>query len=186
MTNPKPVTTRVRRARLVMVVAAAALGLVACGSSSSGAGAQPANSAPVQTSAPATTSAPASSAPASSAPPSSGGGSFCDYGKAEESQLAAELKAYTADTPAQLEKFEQQALNEAKTFSSSAPPAIKSAIDTAISTDQEFFNELKAVNFDYTKLSPADLAKIQTPAFTKANQTLANYFRTKCGIIATP
>jgi hypothetical protein len=185
MTNLKPVTTRVRGARLVMVVAAAALGLVACGSSSSGAGAQAANSAPVQTSAPATTSAPASP-PASSAPPSSGGGSFCDYGKAEESQLAAELKAYTADTPAQLEKFEQQALNEAKTFSSSAPPAIKSAIDTAIATDQEFFNELKAVNFDYTKLSPADLAKIQTPAFTKANQTLANYFRTKCGIIATP
>jgi hypothetical protein len=187
MTISKSVSARERLVRLALTFAGAAVALAACGGGSSGAGAQAANSVPAQTSAPAASSAPATSPPATSAPPVSGGGStsFCGYGQAQASQLAKEEKAYTSDTPAQLEQFEQQALNEAEKFAASAPSSIKPAMETALSGDQQFLNELKAVNYDFAKLSPSALSKINTPAYMHANQTLANYFRSKCGISTT-
>jgi hypothetical protein len=175
----EPVLIRGRRLRVAVVVATSGAVLAACGGGSSAAGAQSVGSAPVQTS-PAPTP---SSAPATASAPTTGSGtSFCKYAKAEKSEVANEIKAFSLDSPAQLEKFEEQALSAVSALAASAPAPVKSAVQTVVTTDQTFFKELKAANFDYAKLNTSAIAKINTPAFRSANQTIVNYLRTACGI----
>jgi hypothetical protein len=108
--------------------------------------------------------------------------SFCQEALAEQAQEAKDIDAFTADTPAQLEQFEQQALNELAIFVKKAPAAIKSAVQTIADADQTLFNDLKAVNFDYTKLGPNIATSFDTPSFMAATTTVTNYLASACGI----
>jgi hypothetical protein len=176
--------SRVRRLGTGTVLVLTGVLLAACGGGgSSPSTASAPSTVPTQSSAP--SSVPTSSAPVSSAPVSGGsgsGGSFCQYAKVQKAQEAAEIKAYSTDTPQQLEKFEEQALAEAKVFASTAPSQIKAAVDTVVSEDDAVFNALKAAHFDYTKLPTSFLTTLEAPKFTKADNQIISYLTNTCGI----
>jgi HPt (histidine-containing phosphotransfer) domain-containing protein len=166
------------RVRVALVLAVAGFLLAACGGSSSAPSAQGGSSVPVQTSAAVTPTSPPTT---SSAPATGGGASFCTYARSEKSEVATELQAFTKDSPAQLEKFENQLLNVATALASSAPASVKSAAKTVKATDQAFFGELQSAHFVYANLNTTAVAKLNTPAFMKAIQTIVTYLGSKCG-----
>jgi hypothetical protein len=167
-----------RSVGVALVLAVAGFLLTACGGSSSAPSAQGGSSVPVQTSAPASPSAPATT---SSTPATGGGASFCTYARSEKSEVATELQAFTKDSPAQLEKFENQLLAVASSLASSAPASVRTAAVTVKASDQAFFNDLKSAHFVYANLNPTAVAKLNTPAFMKAIQTIVTYLGSKCG-----
>jgi hypothetical protein len=175
-----------RRLRAAAVLAVAGVMLAACGGGSKTLSVNVTSpNPPVQTSAATTPSAPASVPPTSvppttSTPATDTGASFCKYAKTEKSQVADEVKAFEADSPAQLAAFEQRALSAVTALAASAPASVRSAVKTVVTADQAFFNQLKAAHFDYAKLNPSDVEKINTPAFVRATHTIVNYFQTKC------
>lgn len=178
MSHP-PGATRAYQLPLAALLAVAGLVLAGCGGGSSTSTAQPVSSAAAQTSAVAT----ASSAPAApSSPATTVGASFCKYAKTEKSQVADEIKAFSLDSPAQLEAFEQRALSDVTALAATAPASVRNAVRIVVTTDQSFFDQLKAAHFDYRKLNPSSVAKVNTPAFVQATHTIVAYFRHACGV----
>lgn len=112
------------------------------------------------------------------------GSSFCQAALQEKSQETKEEQAFTTDTPAQLEKFEQEALAALPKFFAAAPSQIKGAAQVIISADQKVFNALKAADFNFTKLgSDSALASsFESPTFLNAVKVIDNYLGTVCGI----
>jgi hypothetical protein len=198
MTQHRSAPTTFHRVRIGVALLAGGFLLAACGSSGSSAPGPVGSSAAVaQTSAASASAAAAAATPSSAAPSSAaasiaavaGAGShlpFCQFAKVEKSQEANELKNFTSDSPAQLEKFETQALGALSTFTASAPAQIKGAVQTVITADQKLFGALKAANFDYAKVSPTVLSSFDTPALTEASTQIAAYLRTTCGITSSP
>jgi uncharacterized protein HemX len=187
MMPQRTTTTSVRRVRVAAALGAAGFLLAACGSSSSSS--TPPASAAASTSPAAQTSAAATSAAVSTPAINAGsGGSFCQYARAQKAQQATEIQAFTTDTPQQLAQLESKALSELTVLTASAPSQIKSAVQTVVGEDQALFEALKKANYDFTKIPPSATASLNTPAFAKANQTIANYLKTSCGIStsATP
>jgi hypothetical protein len=185
-----------RSARVVRTVqggaaiVSAALLLAACSSSTSGkavgAPAGAAKSGASSTAGSAAGSAPASSAGSSSkAPKVSGnpGSGFCNDARAEQAQEAKQADAFSTYTPAELEKFEEQAAKELPVFAAEAPSAIKSDVQTLVAADQKIFDALKAVNWDFSKLDLTTFsAQVDTPAFTTAADNVTSYLEKVCGI----
>jgi hypothetical protein len=179
MVTPAWVAPGIRAARLCAVLAVAGVALVACGggsSGSSGAGAQITTTPPVQSSAATTPS----SQPTSSGAPASLT-SFCKYAKTEKAQVASEEKAFALDSPAQLEKFEQEALSAITALSASAPAAVKSDVKLVVTTDEKVFADLKAAHFNFSKVNTSDLSKADSPAFVNAAHGIVAYFHQACG-----
>jgi hypothetical protein len=175
--------------KLAAIVLATAATVAACGGGSSSSSATGSNSTAPQTSSAASSSSSAPAAATSSKAASGGGASssFCGLAKVEEAQEASVAKALTSDSPQQLEQYETNALAELSKYSSSAPAEIRSDVQVVVTAVESLFKQLKAVNNDYTKLSPTALSGLNTPALTKASQALGVYFATKCGItIPTP
>jgi uncharacterized protein HemX len=185
MLPDRATTTSLHRVRIAAALGAAGFLLAACGSSSSSSTPPPsaaaATSPAAQTSAAAGSAAPSTpvSAPAINA---GSGGSFCQYARAQKAQQASEIQAFTTDTPQQLAQLETKALSELTVLTASAPSQIKSAVQTVVGEDQALFDALKKANYDFTKLPPSATAALNNPAFAKANQTIANYLKTSCGI----
>jgi hypothetical protein len=182
MPSPAGGRVRVARLRLATVLALAAIALVACGGGSKSPAAQSVSSPPVQTSAATSPSSTptSSSTPSSSSTPVTGTASFCKYAKAEKSEVASEVKAFSVDSPAQLQAFEERALSVITGLASSAPASVQHAVHVVVTGDQSFFNQLKAAHFDYAKLNPTSISKIDTPAFVGATHTVVNYFSHAC------
>jgi hypothetical protein len=176
-----PSTMRAHQLAFAAVLGVAGLVLVGCGGGSSAPTSQVASSAPAQTS----TTAPASSPPATTSATATQAGSFCKYAKTEKSQVADEIKAFSLDSPAQLEAFEQRALTDVTALAATAPASVRSAVKIVVTTDEAFFNQLKAAHFDYAKLNPATVAKVDTPAFVQAAHTIVNYFQHACGVTSS-
>ena len=177
MSHP-PGAMRAHQLSLAAVLAVAGLLLAGCGGGSNASTAQTVSTAPAQTSATPT----ASSAPVTtSSPATQVGASFCKYAKTEKSQVADEVKAFSLDSPAQLEAFEQRALSDVTALAATAPASVRSAVKLVVTTDQAFFDQLKAAHFDYAKLNPTAVAKVDTPAFVRATHTIVNYFQHACG-----
>ena len=110
---------------------------------------------------------------------------FCIEAAAEQAQEDKASSALVGDSPADLQKYEEQAVAELSAFASKAPAQIKSAVQTLVAAYQTFFNALKAANFDYTKLDPSAVASIETPAVQAATDTVTTYLKQVCGIDAT-
>jgi hypothetical protein len=166
--------------RTAAVLAVAGVTLAACGGPSKTISVQTQGTAAVQSPPPATPS----SAPVTTSAPATnvGGASFCKYAKTEKTQVADEVKAFSLDSPAQLEAFEQRALSDVTALAATAPSSVKAAVATVVATDRAFFNQLKAAHFDYRKLNPTAVEKINTPAFVRAIHTIVNYFEHACGV----
>jgi hypothetical protein len=172
MVTPAFLTARGRAVRLAAVLTAASAALVACGSSGSS------GSSPPTT---------VTSTTTSSAQPAGGGtsttlASFCKYAKTEKSEVASEEKAFALDSPAQLQKFEQEALAAITALSASAPAAVKDDVKLVVTSDEKVFADLKAAHFNFSKVNASDLSKIDTPAFVNATHAITAYFRQACGV----
>jgi hypothetical protein len=179
----------VSKFKLAAILLATAATVAACGGGSSSSSASGSSSTAPQTSsaASAPSSAPAGSASTKAASGGTSNASFCGIAKAEQSQEASEAKALTSDSPQQLEQYEEKALGELSKYASSAPASIRADVQVVVTAVETLFKQLKAVNNDYTKLSPTTLSGLNTPALTKASQAIGVYFATKCGItIPTP
>jgi hypothetical protein len=155
--------------------------LAGCGSSSKAAGsaATPTTSGSAVT---ATSAAPSSAAATQAAVKISGGGSFCDDARAEQAQEDKDVSAFTTDSPAQLQKFEETAMAELPIFAAAAPSSIKSDVNLIVSGDEAIFNGLKAAGFNYAKLDPKVTSEFETPAFTSAASAVTAYLQKSCGI----
>jgi hypothetical protein len=193
-------------ARLGACVAAAAVlitGVSACGGSSkqstplaatattTGAGAGgggttvPAGSATTTgggaaptTATPATTAAPASSG---------GGGSFCNLASSE---LAKSLKATAAlgSTPADLRAEVTTFEKIAPALLASVPSSIRPQMASLFDYDKLIFSALAKANYNYAKISPADLQAIESGATkVEADSTaIEAYVQKACGFSLTP
>jgi hypothetical protein len=152
--------------------------LTGCGSSlktASGAG----TTATTSTSAAASAAAPSST---SSAVSGNSNSSFCVEAKIEQAQEDKNTDAFTGDSPADLQKFEEQGQAELKVFEAKAPSQIKSAVQTIATTNDTLVTALKAANWDVTKLDPTVTQNIDSPAFEAAVTTVDNYLKQVCGI----
>jgi len=164
-------------ARNGLAVTGVAVLLAACGSSgSTSAGSQP------STSAKSTGSGGSANVPSGSG--GSSGGSFCQKAKQSVADQAANAQALTANNPAQLQKFEEESLAKLDGFVSSAPAQIKGAVATIAAADRKLFAQLKAVNFDVTKIG-SSLGDITGPTFTNAAEQVTTYLAKVCGINPT-
>ena len=163
-----------RYARNGLAVTSVAVLLAACGSSGS-------KSASSQ---PSTAAKSSGSASVKSGSGGSSGGSFCQKARQAEADQAANAQALTSNNPAQLQKFEEQSLAQLDGFVSSAPGQIKGAVATIAAADRKLFAQLKAVNFDVTKIG-SSLGDITGPTFTNAAEQVTTYLAKVCGINPT-
>jgi hypothetical protein len=180
-----PVATRsnvCRQASTALGLLGIGVLLAGCGSSSKAAGPTPAAGTSASSTAVASGAPAAVAASSQAAVKISGGGSFCDDARAEKAQEAKDISAFTADSPAQLQKFEEQAMAELPVFAAAAPSAIKSDVALVVSGDEAIFNGLKAAGFSYAKLDPKIAAQFETPAFTNASAAITAYLTKTCGI----
>lgn len=126
-----------------------------------------------------------SSAGSSTAPAGSGGdsgSSFCQKARSESAASAKETEALTSSDPATLKKFEEQAIAQLPEFVAKAPAQIKGAVQTLAAADQTIYNDLKAADFDYSKLSTTAVTQLSSPQFEQAASQVATYMETVCGI----
>jgi hypothetical protein len=184
-----PVSTRRAFASGVALLTAGLL-LAACSSSggsatASGGTTSPAAGSTTVSTPAASTSAASTSAAASSVNLGSGGGSFCDLARSEKAAESTEAGAFATDKPAQLEKLEEADLAKLPIYLAHAPSSIKPALTVVVKATEKIFDELKAVNFDYTKLGAADLSSFESPAFDAANKKITAYLSTVCKIPST-
>ncbi|MEO8888482.1 MAG: hypothetical protein ABI429_04220 [Jatrophihabitantaceae bacterium] len=119
------------------------------------------------------------------------GGIAADTGFCRQATLAQQaqrknVNAFTVDSPASLQKFEQQALGTLSGFVASAPSTIKDDVKVLVAADHRLYAALAAAHFDIRKINPDSLSELQTPAFTKATTSITAYLATSCGISTTP
>jgi hypothetical protein len=122
---------------------------------------------------------------ASALPTGHSGSSFCEDARVEKSQENAEIAALTKDTPAEMAQYVTKELGDFGAFIAAAPASIKGDLQTAYTYTKTFFAELKAANYDYSKLTPSETTSLTNPKFTAANKAIANYLQTACGIVPT-
>jgi hypothetical protein len=178
----------IRTAQGGVAIVSAVLLLAACSSSTSGkpVGA-PAASVTANGSSTTTTgttpSSPAASSSTASKVSGNPGSGFCNDARAEQAQEAKQADAFTTYTPAELQKFEEQAAKELPVFAAEAPSEIKSQVEVLVAADQKIFDELKAANWDFAKIDVTTFSTdIETPAFTAAADAVTNYLEKVCGI----
>jgi hypothetical protein len=177
---------RVRRLHAAIALTAATVLLAACSSGatkaaagSTSVGVARSSAASGSASSPASTSATPTTPKLKAGNPNS---SFCGLARQEQAQEEKDASAFATDTPAELEKFEEQAMAELPAFADQAPDEIKASVKLLVAADAAIFAELKKANFDFTKLSTTDLSSLDTPAFTAASQQVTTYLEKTCGI----
>jgi hypothetical protein len=180
-------TASLRQRGSLACLAATALLISACaGSSSSGASAQAnsTTSAPVAATAGSagSTAAKTSAAPAAAAVTSvkaTGGGEFCK-------NLAAAINSNAltsgGTTPADLKKSIQASEAVGLKALLKAPSAIKADVKVLIDASTQLFSALEKVNYDFTKITPADEAVFSSPAVTAAEKRVDVFVKADCGI----
>jgi len=166
--------------KLVVLFMLAVVGVSACGSSSKTPAAS--NSTSPSPSNPSSSRPGGSSGANTTAPKLSGdsGSSFCNlahhYGSAFKSN------SVVGSTPTDLKKLYENigpALSEAE---SKAPSAIKGDMQTFVTAFNQVVKALSAVNYDYTKLSPATFAALGTAQVKAASNHIEQYLKQVCNI----
>jgi hypothetical protein len=69
---------------------------------------------------------------------------------------------------------------------SAAPDAIKGDFDTFVTAFTPFLNTFAAANYDYTKLTPAAVAGLDTAPVKAASAHITQYMQQVCKITTTP
>jgi hypothetical protein len=107
---------------------------------------------------------------------------FCQVAQQAQAQTTQQEQQFSTDTPAELQKFEEQAMAALTLYAAQAPTQIKGALQTILAAEQTLFNDMKASGYDITKMTANDLSAFETPAFVTAVTTVTNYLATTCGI----
>jgi hypothetical protein len=123
--------------------------------------------------------APAVDSAAAGAPvKATGGGKFCtELATAMNSSVASAAQAGT-DPKAQI-LAARAATNK---IVGDAPGAIKSDVQLLVKASNAMYDALAKVNYDYSKLTPADTAGLSAPDVAAAEQHLQDYVKGTCGI----
>jgi hypothetical protein len=153
----------VRRLPALAAAAVLALGLGACGKSG--------EKSEATTTMPTTTTTTLAAGP---------GGQFCDLVRSYNSRIQ-ELASSLAD-PESLRKVLQDAepvIEQAETL---APPEVAGDVKLLAASSRQLLAALQAVNFDVTKLAPAEIEKVQTPEVRAAQGRLQAYTRDVCRV----
>ncbi len=169
------------RVRAALALAAAGALLAACGGSSKGAS----SSTPLGTVSTAPSAAATSKASSGSGSSVNlGGGSFCDKARKAETDTAAAATKLT-DGPDAFKQLEENAQSELSKLVEAAPSQIKGPITTLVNAENQFFDALKAADFDVTKLSTSVTSSFDSPQVMQAIQQIDSYLVTTCGINPT-
>ena len=165
------------RVRIGLALAAAGALLAACGSSSKAASTGTGTTSTAPSSA-------ASSKSGSGSVPNLGGGSFCD--KARKAQTdAASAATKATNGPDAFKQLEENAQAELSKLVDAAPSQIKGPVTTLVNAENQFFNALKAANFDVTKVSASVTSSFNSPQVMQAIDQIDSYLVSKCGINPT-
>ena len=107
-----------------------------------------------------------------------GGGDFC---KTLASAINTSAANQTGTTPAEIKKSYQADEANAIKALSKAPSEIKADVQVLVATTAQLDAALAKVNYDFTKITPADEAALDSPAFTAAESKLEAYVKAHCG-----
>ena len=134
--------------------------------------------------APAASTAPAG--PTTTAPPADpkftgqGSAEFCNLARTYTERFAG--VANPASTPAQLRSIANEGRTAIAQAANTAPPEIKDDVQLISTTFTALLAELEKVNYDFSKITPAVFAPLQTPEFGRASQRFGAYSRDVCKI----
>ncbi|MFI5042794.1 MAG: hypothetical protein ACHQNA_13280 [Acidimicrobiales bacterium] len=169
----KPMTHKSAPAVLVLAVLAALYG---CSGSS--------KSATATAAAGATTTVVGAQGATASTVKATGGGTFCTKvaTSVNNGVSRAAALAQSGSGPDAIKALFTQTRQEEQDAAKSAPSAIKGDLQTVFDASNSFFDALGAVNYDFTKVDPAALAKLNTPALQAATQNVTAYVKEHCGI----
>jgi hypothetical protein len=162
-------------------VVAIALTATACGSSSgsssAGAAATTTAAAAGTTAAATTTAAPV--AATTTKVKATGGGSFCKEIATALNNAASAGNASTVDA----EKAEvKQGLDDFANLAQKAPSSLKPDVLVLAAAVTKLYAAVAKANYDFSKLTEADLTAMSTPAVTAAEGKVDTYVKTTCGI----
>jgi hypothetical protein len=152
--------------RMLFLLAVAGCLIAGCGSS----GSKPSTTAAASGSGTATTKAPSFSGSKSS--------DYCTLGR--QVQSSSQINP-TGDIKASFAAFD----SVANKFLSVVPSQIKADAQTLVTAFRHFEQVVKNANYDYTKLSPADLQSLQDPNLKAAVDRITAYDAQVCGIGTT-
>jgi hypothetical protein len=158
---------------LVLVIVAALYG---CSSSSKSATATGASAA--------TSPAAGAGGATASTVKATGGGAFCAKvaSSINNGVSRASALAQSGSGPDALKALYAQTRQEEQDAANSAPSAIKGDLQTIFGVSNSFFDALAAANYDFTKVDPSALAKLNTPALQAATRNVTAYVKEHCGI----
>lgn len=91
-------------------------------------------------------------------------------------------QAITPTLSGDAQQLFQQFDAESGPFVAAAPSAIKSDVQTVVTVVKQLEAEFAAVNYDATKLTPANLAPVEAPSFAAASDRVNDYDVQVCGI----
>ncbi len=106
---------------------------------------------------------------------------FCTAARGFVGQLAKIVQAGSSSN--QLGPLFQELETFLRQAAETAPAEVRPQAALAADTVGEFYQALARVNFDQTRLSPTDFAKIRSPEFEQATSRLAEYGRRTCGAL---
>lgn len=135
--------------------------------------------------APAVSTAP--SAPTTTAQPADpkftgqGSSEFCTLARTY-SERSANVSNPASSSPAQLRAVANEAKTAITQAANAAPPEIKADVQLISTTFTTLLAELDKVNYDFSKITPAVFAPLQTPEFGRASQRFQAYTRDVCKI----
>jgi hypothetical protein len=169
-----------RLAPLAFVIGATVM-VSGCNSSKTAATGTTAESAAANASG-ADSAAPAVDSAAPAAPvKATGGGKFCT--ELASAMNTAPTAAEAAGTDPKAQILAARAVSNKMV--SSAPAAIKSDVQVLVKASNVMYDALAKVNYDYSKLNPADMAGMSAPDVAAAEQHLLAYVKGTCGIDLT-
>ena len=126
--------------------------------------------------------APAVDSAAGAAPvKATGGGKFCTELAAAMNSSAASAATAGTDPKAQI-LAARAATNK---IVGDAPGAIKSDVQLLVKASNAMYDALAKVDYDFSKLTPADTADLSAPDVAAAEQRLQSYVKGTCGIDLT-
>ena len=178
-----------RQRRSMAALAVVAITATACGGSGNGSSAAATSAAGTSAASTASSAAPATSSAAAgtTAPPAAGttkvkatgGGTFCKT-------LAAAINnpsAFTgSSTPAKVKSTIAEAIKQSQAALAKAPSTIKPDVSVLLAASEKLYQALAKNDYDITKLRPADVTALSSPALAAAEAHVAAYVKDTCGI----
>ena len=108
------------------------------------------------------------------------GGEFCEIARSYYEKVLS-LGSSLGD-PQRLRDLLRETGPVIDRVEATAPPEIASDVRLAAATSRQLLAELEAVDFDYSRLPPGTVQRIQTPESQAAAIRLQTYTRDVCGV----